>query len=183
MMTKTLALETGHIHQPDLVERCIGGERLAQKQLYDQYKTAMFTAALRILNDYDQACDVLQDAFIEVFRDLKNFRRQSTVGAWIKTIVIRHAIKKNKFEYRYQPFDINAHDTLVEQLQKINSAEIDRAISALPNGYRSVFTLVEVEGYSHKEVAAMLGIAENTSRSQLHHAKKQLQTLLKELKP
>ena len=183
MITKTLAIDTGHIHQPDLVERCISGERLAQKQLYDQYKTAMFTVALRILNDYDMACDVLQDAFIEVFRDLKGFKREGTVGSWIKTIVIRQALRKNKFEFRYQPFDANEHDTLVEQLQKINSGVIDKAISSLPGGYRSVFTLVEVEGYSHKEAAAMLGISENTSRSQLHHAKKQLQVLLKELKP
>lgn len=183
MMTKTLTLDTAYQPEPDLVERCIGGERLAQKQLYEQYKTAMFTIALRILNDYDLASDALQDAFLEVFKDLKNFKRQSTVGAWIKTIVIRQAIKKNKFEYRYLPFDADEHDTLVHQLQNCNAAAIDKAINKLPNGYRSVFTLVEIEGYNHKETAAMLGISENTSRSQLHHAKKQLQTLLKELKP
>jgi RNA polymerase sigma factor (sigma-70 family) len=183
MMTKTLALQTEYPPQPDLVDRCISGERLAQKQLYDQYKAAMFTIALRILNDYDMACDALQDAFLEVFRDLKTFKRQSTIGAWIKTIVIRQAVKKNKFEYRYLPFDANEHDTLVEQLQQIASADIDKAINQLPDGYRSVFTLVTVEGYSHKETAAILGISEVTSRSQLHHAKKQLQTLLIELKP
>ncbi len=183
MMTKTLALQREYPPEPDLVDRCINGERLAQKQLYDQYKAAMFTIALRILNDYDMACDTLQDAFLEVFKDLKNFKRQSTLGAWIKTIVIRQAIKKNKFEYRYLPFDPDEHDTLVEQLQNINSIEIDNAINQLPDGYRSVFTLVTVEGYSHKETATLLGITEVTSRSQLHHAKKQLQTLLKELKP
>lgn len=183
MMTKTLTLSSDYIQQPDLVDRCINGERLAQKQLYDQYKAAMFTIALRILNDYDMACDALQDAFIEVFKDLKTFKRQSTLGAWIKTIVIRQAVKKSKFEFRYQPFDPEEHDSLVEQLQHINSADIDKAINQLPDGYRSVFTLVTVEGYSHKEAATILGITEVTSRSQLHHAKKQLQILLKELKP
>lgn len=183
MMTKTLALQTEFFSQPNLVDRCINGERAAQKELYDKYKDAMFTIALRILNDYDMACDALQDAFIEVFKDLKTFKRQSTLGAWIKTIVVRQAIKKNKFEYRYMPFDPEEHDTLVEELQKINSTDIDKAINSLPDGYRSVFTLVTVEGYSHKETATLLGISEVTSRSQLHHAKKQLQTLLKEFRP
>lgn len=182
-MTKSIALPNEYPAQHDLVDRCISGERLAQKQLYNQYKTAMFTVALRILNNYDMACDVLQDAFVEVFKDLHQFKKQSTLGAWIKTIVIRQAVRKNKFEYRYLPFDANEHDTLVEQLQTIASADIDRAINQLPDGYRSVFTLVTVEGYSHKETANILGISEATSRSQLHHAKKQLQTLLIELKP
>ncbi len=166
-----------------LVNRCICGERAAQKELYDKYKTAMFTIARRILGDDDQACDVLQDAFVDVFRHLHKFRGESTVGAWIKTIVIRHALKKNKSEFRFIPFEQDEHDGSTEQYQKILSAEIDKAIAALPAGYRSVFTLVEVEGYSHKETAIMLGISENTSRSQLYHAKKQLQQLLKELKP
>jgi RNA polymerase sigma factor (sigma-70 family) len=183
MMTKAIVLTSHEIEPADMVDRCINGERLAQKQLYDQYKTAMFTVAYRILNDFDQASDVLQDAFLEVFRDLRSYQRKSTLGAWIKTIVIRQAVKKNKFEIRYQPFDINEHDGLTEQLHHIASAEIHRALMALPDGYRTAFTLVEVEGYSHREVAGILGISENTSRSQLHHAKKQLQTLLKELKP
>ena len=166
-----------------LVNRCINGERAAQKELYDAYKTAMFTIARRMLNDYDQACDVLQDAFVDVFRNMQKFRGESTLGAWIKTIVIRHALKKQHFEFRFIPFEPEEHDTYTEQYQRIVSSEIDKAIGALPPGYRSVFTLVEVEGYNHKEVAAMLNISENTSRSQLHHAKKQLQQLLKELKP
>ena len=182
-MTKMLAqISETETSPPDVIDRCINGERAAQKQLYDQYKRAMFTVALRILNDYDKACDTLQDAFLEVFKDLKNFKRSSTLGAWIKTIVVRQAVKQNRFEFRYQPFDVNEHDTLVEQLPNLSSEEIHKAISKLPDGYRSVFTLIAVEGYSHKETAAMLGIAENTSRSQLHHAKKQLQTLLKEFK-
>lgn len=182
-MTKIVALTTDPISTPDLIDRCIQGERAAQKQLYDQYKSAMFSIALRMLNHYDLACDVLQDAFIDVFRNLHTFKRDSTPGAWIKTIVIRHALKRSKFEYRYLPFDADAHDGISESLQKTTAEEIDKAIMCLPDGYRSVFTLVEVEGYSHKETAALLGINENTSRSQLHHAKKQLQKLLKELKP
>lgn len=182
-MTKSLTLPTQTLPPETLAARCIRGERAAQQQLYEQYKTAMFTIALRIASDHDQACDILQDAFLEVFRDLKHFKQESTIGAWIKTIVIRRALRKNKTEYRYQPFDEKEHDSLVEQLQKINAGIIDKAINALPAGYRNVFTLVEIEGYSHKETAVLLGIAENTSRSQLHHAKKQLQTLLKELKP
>src|SRR5689334_2607718 len=128
MMTETIALTTGNIPCPDIVDRCISGERPAQKQLYDQYKTAMFSVAFRILNDFDQASDVLQDAFLEVFLDLRSFQRKSTLGAWIKTIVIRHAVRKSRFEFRYQPFDINEHDGITEQLQHTDAQEINRAL-------------------------------------------------------
>ena len=83
-------------YEEQLLNECLKRERHAQQELYDRYKDAMFTIALRITNDQDDACDSLQDAFIQVFRDLEQFNRQSTLGAWIKTIVIRTAVKKMK---------------------------------------------------------------------------------------
>ncbi|MBC7425995.1 MAG: hypothetical protein H7321_05620 [Bacteroidia bacterium] len=106
MMTHTMALRTEFSDPPDLIARCISGERSAQKEMYDLYKRAMYTVALRITNNEALACDALQEAFLEVFRDLKKFKSESTAGVWIKTIVIRKAVKKTKFECRYEAFEV-----------------------------------------------------------------------------
>ena len=85
--------------EDDLIKASIKNDRMAQRQLYERYSSAMYTIAFRITNDAEEAQDVLQDAFIKIFKNLKKFRRESTLGAWIKTIVVRTAlskIKKNK---------------------------------------------------------------------------------------
>lgn len=162
-----------------LLDRCLEGERAAQKMLYDKYSGAMYTTAVRILNDPELANDVLQDTFIDVFRDLNSFKGKSTLGAWIKTILMRHAFRKKKFESRYEEFEETEDDRTVEMMDQFTGAYLETIISELPDGYRAVFLLVEVEGYSHKEVAQMMNISVGTSRSQLHHAKIQLRKKLK----
>ena len=162
----------------DLVQQCLANNRLAQKKLYDKYKQAMYTLAYRITSDFDQANDVLQDAFLQVFRGLKNFRGESTLGAWIKTIVVRTAykqIRKTAFiipitEYKKEVIDWGNH---------LDTEYLEKAIQALPDGYRAVFVLVEIEGYTHKEVGEMLQISAGTSKSQLYHAKRRLRDWLK----
>jgi len=160
-----------------LLQRCLEGERLAQKELYLNYSKAMYTLAYRITNNPDLAHDVLQDAFIDVFRDLKSFKAKSTIGSWIKTIVIRKAVRQQKFEERFETFE-EKHDKGIPY-EEIASTVLEQAILNLPEGYRTVFTLVEVEGYKHTEIAKMLRISESTSRSQLYHAKKTLREQLK----
>ena len=139
----------------------------------------MYTVAYRIVNDVGLAGDVLQEAFIQVFRDIGQFRGDSTVGAWIKTIVVRNSLKRLKQESWGGPMDENGNGEPVEWPNEMGGEDLEKAILALPDGYRAVFLLVEVEGYRHREVAEMLGISEGTSKSQLYHAKKQLQRTLK----
>ncbi len=160
-----------------LLQRCLEGERLAQKQLYQNYSQAMYTLAYRITNDADLAHDALQEAFIDVFQSLKSFKGSGTIGSWIKTIVIRKATKTVKFEKRFETLS-DKHELSVDY-QKFTSTALEREIFALPEGYRTVFTLCEIEGYKHTEIAKMLNISESTSRTQLHHAKKRLKTKLK----
>jgi RNA polymerase sigma-70 factor (ECF subfamily) len=164
-----------------LIVRCRKGDRAAQKQLFDTYKKAMFTKAYRIVNDPDHAHDVLQEAFLEVFKDIGQFRGSSTIGAWIKTIVIRKALYKQKIELRYESISEAAHDEPVEWEDTLTGEQLHKAIQALPDGYRAVFTLIEIEGYSHQEVSTLLAISEGTSKSQLYHAKKLLQKMLKSI--
>ena len=167
--------------EAELIDSCLANDRLAQKELYDRYRKAMYTLAYRITGDFESAADVLQDAFLKVFRGLPAFRRESTLGAWIKTIVIRtaySAIRKEKMYF--EPIDGQASNEFVDWGDYLQAEYLEKAILALPEGYRAVFVLIEVEGYSHKEVADMLRISVGTSKSQLIYAKKKLKSTLKE---
>jgi RNA polymerase sigma-70 factor (ECF subfamily) len=135
-----------------------------------------------MLKDPDLACDALQDGFILVFRGLNGFKGDSTLGAWIKTIVVRACIKKLKEVTEVERIPKNYEYETVVWDDNLTGEELQRAIEQLPRGYRSVFLLIEVEGYSHKEVAEMLNIAEGTSKSQLYHSKQMLQKLLKDIR-
>lgn len=163
-----------------LVERCLRQDRQAQRLLFERYKRAMFTKAFRMLNDADHAHDVLQDAFVEVFRDLARFRFESTLGAWIKTIVLHHALRKLKVENRWETLQEEYHDQAIEPPDHFTAVELDAAIRKLPEGCRAVFLLAEVEGFRHDEIAELLSITEGTSKSQLHYAKKKLRAWLSE---
>ncbi|MEZ4828371.1 MAG: RNA polymerase sigma factor [Bacteroidia bacterium] len=167
--------------EQQLVTGCRAGNRLAQKALYDRYKDAMYTLCYRITSDADLAHDVLQEAFIGVFKGIDGFRQASTLGAWIKTIVVRTAYRRIKKETDYVALEDITHAETPDWGSEIDAGYLEQAIQELPPGYRSVFVLIEVEGYSHKEVADMMGISVGTSKSQLFYAKKQLQKKLKAL--
>lgn len=168
-----------------LVDACLNNESLAQKALYDRYKDAMYTVAYRITNDFELAQDVLQDAFIQIFKSLKNFRKESTIGAWIKIIVVRTALKAIKKQPHFSPIEdyiIGNANQYIDWGNHLDSEYLEKAIQSLPEGYRAVFVLIEVEGYAHREVAELLGISEGTSKSQLFHAKKKLRAMLEKMK-
>jgi RNA polymerase sigma factor (sigma-70 family) len=165
--------------EQELVRSCLENDQLSQKKLYEKYKRAMYTLAYRITGDFESANDVLQDAFVKVFRGLPSFRGESTLGAWIKTIVVRTA-----YSYlRKEKIFLEDIDTVQNQLKVdwghyLDTEYLEKAILSLPEGYRAVFVLIEVEGYTHKEVATLLGISEGTSKSQLFYSKKRLREIL-----
>ncbi len=164
-----------------LIQACMQHDRKAQKALYDKYKDAMFTLALRITASRELAQDALQEAFLGVFRGLHRFRNESTLGAWIRTIVIRQSYKRIRQEVHSYTFEeIHAADRIVWH-DPLDAEYLDKAIQGLPAGYRSVFVLIEIEGFQHKEVAKMLNISAGTSKSQLFHAKKLLKKRLKKM--
>lgn len=166
------------ISEQELVDRCLAQDRLAQRMLFERYKRAMFSTAYRITNDYEQANDVLQDAFLEVFRSLSQFAFRATLGSWIKTIVVRQAIRKQQQEGRFLALDESLPNHPIAWPDHLTGSELDAAIRLLPDGARTIFLLSEVEGYTHKEVATMLGISEGTSKSQVSYAKKLLRQRL-----
>ena len=160
-----------------LIRDCINNNRTAQKMLYEKYKDAMFSICYRILGNYNDASDALQDGFINVFNNIEKFKGKSTLGAWIKTIIVRAAllrIPKNNFE----DLSMIEQETKYEIDDSLTGEVIEKAILELNSGYRTVFNLIEIEGYKHYEVAEMLGISIGTSKSQLFKAKKVLRAKL-----
>ena len=164
----------------ELVQGCTRNNRIAQRDLYYKYCDAMFTIAYRIVNNRDDAHDALQDSFIQVFRDIEQYRFDSTLGAWIKTIVVRTSLRllsKNR-NLTFADMEETQSYEMVLIPDTLNSEYLEKVILSLPDGYRTVFLLTEVEGYTHEEAAKILGISAGTSKSQLHHAKKMLKNRL-----
>ena len=168
----------------DLVRRCLGGDRLAHQQLYRLYCKSMYNVGFRIVNDEDDAEDVLQEAFISAFRNLKEYRGDSTFGAWLKRIVINKAINhlKRKRLERFpedERWDVKEEAELDEfEGYPFSVERVRDAIGRLPDGYRAVLSLYLLEGYDHGEIAEILGITESTSKSQFNRSKKKLLEIL-----
>ncbi len=172
---------TTSAEENNIIDGCLSNQRQAQRALYDRYKAAMYTLAYRITGDFHEANDVLQEAFIQVFRGLPGFKKKSTLGAWIKTIVVRTAIKKARKMVRHDSIDNLGDNNPIDWGDYLDAEYLEQAIQSLPDGYRAVFILIEVEGYKHKEVAELLNISVGTSKSQLYHSKKLLQKKIRAL--
>jgi len=169
-----------HIHAP-LIEECKKGDSYAQFRLYNQYSKAMYNLAYRIMNNREEAEDMLQEAFIECFRNLKSFRFDSTFGAWLKKIVINkclNQLRKKKIDLTLcETLPVNVYEEEEEEVLYDNS-KIFKCIELLPDGYRVILTLYLLEGYDHSEIAGILDITESTSKSQYSRAKEKLRNLL-----
>ncbi|MCW5912404.1 MAG: RNA polymerase sigma factor [Cyclobacteriaceae bacterium] len=174
-----------HIHQ-DLIDRCRRGDREAYYQLYKLYSRSMYNVSYRIVNDQEEAEDVLQEAFISAFRNLGYYRGDSTFGAWLKRIVINKAINYLHKRKAERISDDERWDVPEEAEENILDSfpftveQVRNAIERLPDGYRSVLSLYLLEGYDHAEIGEIMGITESTSKSQFNRAKKKLKDLLEE---
>ena len=168
-----------YIHAP-LIEDCRKGDKKAQFRLYDQYSKAMYNLAYRIMNNREDAEDILQEAFTECFRNIGSFRFESTFGAWLKKIVVNKCInqvKKKKVDFMFFE-SLPAVAAEENEEQAYDTTEIFRSIEKLPDGYRIILTLYLLEGYDHGEISQILGITESTSKSQYSRAKEKLKSIL-----
>jgi len=168
-----------YIHAP-IIEECRKGNSRAQFILYNQYSKAMYNLAYRILNNREDTEDILQDVFVECFRNIDSFRFESTFGAWLKKITINKCINQIK----KKKIDLTLYDTLpsvtYEEEEEVlyDTEKIFKSIETLPDGYRIILTLYLLEGYDHSEISQILGISESTSKSQYSRAKEKLRNLL-----
>ena len=166
-----------HAH---LIEDCRKGNSKAQFRLYEQYSKAMYNLAYRILNNREDAEDILQEAFVECFRNLDSFRFESTFGAWLKKIIVNKClnhIKKKKIDLTLCE---TLPTTIYEEEEEViyETRKIFKSIELLPDGYRIILTLYLLEGYDHGEISQILGISESTSKSQYSRAKEKLRSIL-----
>jgi len=167
-----------------LIKRCLKGNSHAQKTLYERHQSRLFGLCLRYASNEEEALDFLQEGFIKIFRDLKSFRADGPLEAWMCRIVVNTAIsnlRKTKWQ-KEENFDWNRLpvDEPEQQLDQLDAASLIQLIQQLPKGFRTVFNLYAIEGYSHKEIGEILEIAESTSRSQYQRARKLLQTWIKQ---
>lgn len=171
------------VNEKALVQQCIRQDRVAQRQLFMAYKDAMFTVLYRLLGNVEDAEDALQDGFLKVFSNIATFQSKSTLGAWMKIIFVREALQRlRKHTLELSSIDeVPSVETNISFDDALTGEVLEHAILSLDDGFRTVFLLVEVEGYKHKEVAEMLEISEGTSKSQLSRAKKKLKAQLAEM--
>jgi len=182
-------LEAVYVDQHSgLVAECRQGNKKAQYELYRLYSKSMYNTAMRIVNHTDEAADILQEAFLDAFLRIADFRQETTFGLWIKRIVINKAIshlRKQKMEWvslddgQLEHAAAEGYENNEEELQ-LQADQIRKAIQQLPNGYRIVLSLYLLEGYDHEEISHILQINENTSRTQFLRAKRKLISILKE---
>ncbi len=179
---KTKPLDYADTHRA-IVEACQQGERKAQFELYRLYSRAMYNICLRMVRHEMDAEDLLQRSFMDVFQNLHSFQFQSSIGAWIKRIVVNNCInhlKKNRLQIEelktYHGEQVDEEPELTHYQYDVK--QVKAALNDLPDGYRVVFSLYLLEGYDHKEIAEILGISEATSKSQYSRAKKKLKEVL-----
>jgi RNA polymerase sigma factor (sigma-70 family) len=170
-----------------IIEACKKGNRQAQYELYQLYSKPMYNVALRIVQKRDDAEDVLQECFIDMFNKLDSWRGESSFGIWFKRIVVNRSInyiKKKKLNLVDEIKAVNiSEDEKEDDLEEITYSveQVKAAMNELPDGYRIVFSLYNFEDYSHKQIAEELSITESTSKSQLNRAKNRMRELLNQI--
>lgn len=164
--------------EQNLLQRCLKGESKAQFVLYNRYVTAMYNTAIRLLPHTPEAEDVLQESFTKVFQQLHTFRSDSSLGAWIKRIVVNTALnclrEKRKLHFVTLENGTDREDEPCEETDQWDARTLHEAVKKLPDGCRVVFTLFAIEEMGHKAIASALGISESTSKTQYMRARKLL---------
>ena len=163
----------------EIIKGCKNGKRDAQKALYNFFQRKMYSVCLRYTSNYAEAQDIAQEGFIKVFKYINQFKHSGPIEAWIVRIMINTALEKYKRiptlyimdDVVQYECDLNYNDII----SNISAKDIIILIQGLSPQYRIVFNLYAIEGYSHAEIGGMLGISENTSRSNLLRAKAILQ--------
>jgi RNA polymerase sigma factor (sigma-70 family) len=165
-----------NLDEKELIKGCINGDRLAQKQLYDAFAGKMYVLSKRYAKDLTDAEDIMQEAFMKVFDNIRHFRGESPLEFWIRSIVVNTAIK---FLKKQKPWthsgDIELYQNEVSSdeisISGMNYDQLLEMIRELPEGCQTIFNLYAIEGYKHQEIAKMLDISEGTSKSQFARAR------------
>ena len=172
-----------NIAESDLIKGCIDGNRRMQEALYQRFSPRMYGVCLRYASNSEEAQDILQEGFIKIFKKLDTFRSEGSFEGWIRRIFVNTAIEHFRRRKYLTPVTEKEENTIegnyTSVLDELAEKDILGLVQELSPGYRTVFNMYVVEGYTHKEIADSLGISEGTSKSQLSRAKVILQDLVK----
>jgi len=171
-----------NIHQ-DLLDRCLEGDKKAQFEIYRLYYKSMYNSSLRIVGIPEEAEDVMQESFLMVFRNLKTYSGDVSFGAWLKKIVINRSLdvlRKRKVVFEELHAELPVVSEPETEVESITVDEVKSAINSLSDGYRTILSLILLEGYDHEEVSEILGIKNVTSRTQFSRARQRLKEILTE---
>lgn len=167
-----------------IVEGCKKGSSQAQQALYDRYSSVLFAICRRYLPQYEDAEDVLVAAFFKIFTQIHQFSEMGSFEGWMKRIVVNEclmSLRKQSLPFSEVGVQLAVPAAEISAEAHLEAGDVLRLLEQLPPGYRTIFNLYVVEGYKHKEIADLLGISINTSKSQLILAKKRMRELLLEL--
>jgi len=170
-----------------IIELCVRHDKKAQQELYDRYSRLLLGVCLRYATDKAEAEDILQDSFLKIFLNIKEYTGSGSFIGWLRKVAVNTAIthyhKNLKYKYHLEIEEYESIETGVLSFEEdfYTSDELYRVLNELPSGYRMVFNLYAVEGYKHKEIGEMLGIDTNTSKSQYSRAKAVLREKLEKL--
>ncbi len=170
-----------------IIEGCARHERKAQQGLYDQYSRFLLGVCMRYATDKAEAEDILQESFLKIFLNIKDFSGTGSFIGWLRKVAVNTAIthyhKNLKYRYHVEIEEYVSVETGVSSFEEdfFTSEELFKVLNELPPGYRMVFNLYAVEGYKHKEIAEILGIDTNTSKSQYSRAKAVIRDKLENL--
>jgi RNA polymerase sigma-70 factor (ECF subfamily) len=168
--------------EQDMILGCIKGNLSSQKQLYEQFAGKMLAVCMRYAKDRAEAEDMLQEAFLKVYQNISKFKNEGSFEGWVRRIMVFSAI--NYYKQRSRKFKEDLDQPHLdfgykeEIIDRISAKEILELVQQMPEGYQLIFNLFAIEGFSHKEIAAELGIAIGTSKSQYARAKVYMQNLL-----
>jgi RNA polymerase sigma factor (sigma-70 family) len=173
-------MKSCELSDDDLIKGCRENNRKSQEMLYRRYARVMYNLCLIYENDHDKAKDILQEAFIKIFRNIASFNRKGSFNGWMRKIIANTAIdhyRKNNREVHYIPMENIIQPSSDEEsvASILYTKDIISQVNRLPNGARMIFQLHAIEGYSHKEIAGLLHISQGTSKSQINRAKQLLQ--------
>jgi RNA polymerase sigma factor (sigma-70 family) len=168
--------------EDELIKGCLRRDRHAQQQLYDQYSSKMYGICFRYVKHAMEAEDILVTAFMKIFERIDQFKGEGSFEGWIRRIMVNEALTYlRKARTMYVETDLEQADREPDYDQlsdRLEEEDLLNMIQELPAGYRLVFNMYAIDGYSHKEIAEQLGISENTSKSQLSRARVYLQKML-----
>lgn len=164
------------MEEQELIKGCIAARPKAQKALFDIYAPKLYVVCLRYMKDQMRAQDVLQDTFVKIFAHIGNYKSEGAFEGWLKKIAVNTCLDQLRKDKKLLT-DVSLDDVSHKiahydySVEKLMADDLLKLVQALPDGYRTVFNLFAIEGYSHQEIASQLGISESTSKTQYLRAR------------